>query len=192
MSIGFGQLGFDIGAFVENEPCALLQRLGKKIQYAVERRHGSGGDDVRLLEERSRFGALRYDTHVCELERFDGGIYKTRFLLSGLGEREANIRQHDGKWNAGEAGAGAGVEDSLGIRKMTPGSDRVAHVLYGGFFRIREPREVHVLVGGNDQIEMLGSFRDQALAIWNFRRKNAIQFFDKRHTFIMTLRVTRR
>ena len=155
MTIGFSQLSVNVGPFVENEPCALFDWLGKKIQDAMERSHGTGGDDVGSLEEGSRFGARRHNAHVSELKRFDGAIHKAGFLLSGLGEREANFRQYDRKRNAGEAGAGAGIEDSLGVRKMTPWRDGITDVLDGGFFGAGEPREIHVLVGGNDEIKML-------------------------------------
>jgi hypothetical protein len=188
MFIGFGELGFDIRAFVENEACALLERLGKKIQYAVERRHGTRGDDVRFLDEGSCFGARRHYAHVGELEQFDSGIHKAGFLLSGFDEGEADIRQHDGKRNAGEAGSSTGIEHTPDLGKMAPGRDGIADVLDSGFFGTGEPREIHVLVGGNDEIQMLGRFRDQAFAMGDFGRKNAIQFFFKGaqlHVFIM-------
>jgi hypothetical protein len=192
MPIGFGQLSIDIGSFVEDEPRALFERLGKKIEYAVEGRHRTRGDDVRLLEDGSCLGARSHNAHVSELERFDSAIHKAGFLLSGLGKREADIGQHDGKWNAGEAGSGTCVEHSRGLRKMAPRRDRVAHMLDSGFFGTGEPREIHVFVGGDDELKMLRGLCDQPFAMWNFRRKNAIKFFFILHTFIMALRATRR
>jgi hypothetical protein len=174
MSIGFGQLGVYMGSFIENEPCALLERSGKKIEYAVERRHRTRGDDLGLLQKGGHLSAGSRNAHVFEFERFNGAIHKAGFLLSGLGKREANIRQHDGKRNAGEASSRAGVEDPSGLRKMTPGCDRIAHMLDGRFFGAGEPREIHVLVSGNDELKMLGRFGDQPLTMGNVRWKNAI------------------
>ena len=192
MPFGLGQFHFNIGAFIEDKPRALLQGRGEEIQDAMKRRDGAGGNNIRPFGESGCLGAGGDDAHVSKFEQFDSAIHKTGLFLSGFGEGESDIRQHERKGNAGKAGAGTGIEDTPGVGKMTPGHNGVTNVLDGGFLGTGEPREVHMLIGGNDELKMLGGFGDQPLAMWNLCGKNAIELLSKHLFFIMALRVTRR
>jgi len=192
MPCGLGQFHFNIGAFVEDETRALLQRPGEEIQDAMKRRDGPSGDNIRHFDECGCLGTGSHYAHVAKFERFDGTIHKAGFFLGGFGKGESDIRQHERKRNAGKAGAGTGIEDTPGVGKMTPGHNGVTNVFDGGFLGTGEPREVHMLIGGNDELKMFGGFGDQPLAMRNLCGKNAIELLSKHLFFIMALRVTRR
>ena len=61
-------------------------------------------------------------------------------------------------------------------------------MLNSGFTRICDPRQVHILIGFNNKLQVLRRFGDERLAMGEVQRQNTRQFFLKLHFYIMPLR----
>ena len=158
----------------------------------MQRRYRTCRNNIGPFAERGFFGARRRHAHVPQLQRFHSVLHEARLLLRRFSESESDIGQHQRERNPGKSRARACVKYPPGLRKVSPRRHRIANVLDGGFFRIREPREIHVLIRGDNELKMLGGLGNQPLAMWNFRGKNALQLFGKHLFFMMTFAATRR
>ena len=69
-----------------------------------------------------------------------------------------------------------------------PGRNRIVDMLDGRFFRSCNPREIHVLVGSDDETEVLRGFMNDAVAMGKVLRQHTLKFLLELHVFIMASR----
>ena len=182
---GFGDFGFGVRTFVEKDPGAGTQGGGEESDRSRERRDGTRGDNGGAMGLEPVLGAVGADFDVGEAEVRGGGFDEPRLLLGRFKQGKAGFREDEGKRNAGESGAAAGIDDVRGAGEEPPGNHRIGHMFDGGFAGTDDAREIEVLVGFDDQIEVAGRARDDGIAMRQVGRKDLLELFGKGHGAFM-------
>lgn len=119
----FFELLADIGAFVQDQARASIERFAEHLENASKRGDGASGNDFGYALRGVFFGALSHDVDVWQLKGLDCRIDKTGFLLDGFSERKSGVGQDKRERNAREPGAGTGIQNPFGFVEMPPWSD---------------------------------------------------------------------
>ena len=154
-----------IGPFVKQHAGAFAERLGEEGKRPAEGGDGAGDDDVGGVGVEVGFSAFRQGVDVVQAEGVDCGDEERGLLQSGLEEGEAGVRHDQGKRDAGETGAGAGIGNVLRAGEEPPGENGVEDMLDGGLAGVEDAGEVEVLVGLDDECEMAGGAGDTGVAM---------------------------
>ena len=182
---GFGDFGGDVGPFVEQDAGVVFEGRGEDEEGLVERGDGAPGDDVGVVAVDPIFGALRDDLDVGEFQLVDDGLDETGLFLGGFEEREFYVGKDEGERDAGEAGAGAGVDDVESIGEEAPGEDGIENVFDGGFAGIGDAGEVHHLVDFDDHVEVEGGLADDVVPVGEVLGEELGEFVGEGHPSIL-------
>ncbi len=169
----------------KQETRAFLQSFGKKIEQAFERCDSTGRDHVGVGEFEDAFRAFREHADVRKMQGSCGCFDEAGFFADGFCQDEFSVGQHNRKWDAREACAGAGIEYAAGIAEQLPGSDGIVDVFDGGVAGIEDARQVHVFIGGHDGFEVLRSLGHKSFAMGKIGGQNAVERFEEVHRFMM-------
>ncbi len=151
----------------------------------MERGDGAAGDDVGVVVVDPLFGALGDDLDVGEAQFVDYRLDEARLFLGGFEEGELDVGQDEGEGDAGEAGAGAGVDDVEGVGEEAPGEDGIEDVFDGGFTRVGDAGEVHHLVDFDDHVEVESGLADDVVPVGEVLGEELSEFVGEGHFSIL-------
>ena len=96
--------------------------------------------------------------HIRKVQFRQRHFHKARLLLNGFRQREPDVRQHQSERNAGETGAGSGIEHLPGAGEQPPGKHGIEHMFDGSFTGRNDSGQIEVLIRFHNQFEMLAHF----------------------------------
>lgn len=131
------------------------------------------------------FCANRVHFDIGKLQSIDYALDKARLFLNRFEQDEAGLRKNESEGDAGEARAGADVDDDLCIGEGAPGDDRIEDVFDGGLTSVEDAREVHDAVGFNDEVEVRGGFLDDGVAVREIGREEGVELEGEGHSPMM-------
>jgi len=174
----------------------VLRRDGRAVENAVTMPWSNGQvegqiNKLKTLKRRCTgaavpsYCALAYCLHPHRKLAPNLRQIRIQCRAAELDQGERRCRESNCQWDAGKARAGSGIGNAPDSGKQAPGQQRIHHVLDYGLPLFDNGRQVELLVGFDNHLQMAGGFRDAGIAMREVLRQQLPQQVFKRHPAMM-------